>query len=127
MKVVLYGRGSIIRRFSASLAREGIEVIGVSDEPQALQSLKNKLFDLAVVDGLLEEAEEAWRLINRFWRVPVMIIVGGTSADWEEAGLLEANGYIPEVTSGPELAARIRAVVRRKGRGSLQIEGGGSV
>lgn len=123
MKVMLYSRESIIQRFSASLAREGIEVIGASNGLQALESLKNDSFDLAVVDGLLEEAEEAWRLINRLWRVPVMIIVGGTSADWEEIGLLEANGYIPEVTSGPELAARIRAVVRRKGRNSRSLGG----
>ena len=106
----MLGHEAMIRRLSASLAGRGIEVVRTMTVPKA------ESFDVAVVDSLVDEAEAACRCIKRVCGVPVVLIVRGRQTDWEKLQSLDTDAYIPEGASGAELAARLRAVVRRHHR-----------
>ena len=107
MRVMVFGKGIMIQRLAASLAGEGIEVV----QPMALP--KQESFDLAVVDGSVEDAEGACRHIKDIWGIPVVLIVREREADWQRLQSLDTNAYILEQVGAAELAARLRAVVRR--------------
>ncbi len=123
MRVAVLGDDMIIRRLSASLARQGIEVVGTAT------AAKGKHFDLAVVDSLEEEVEAACHYIKQVFGMPVVLMVRARQADWERLELVDTDAYVPEDVGGAELAARLRAVVRRhsakksagrgKGRGAI--------
>ena len=108
MRVVVLGDDMMVRRLSASLARQGIEVVGT------VPVLGEEGFDLVVVDSLEEEAETACRRIKQTRGVPVVLMVRGRQTDWDKLQSLDTDAYIPEGVSGAELAARLRAVVRRR-------------
>lgn len=104
---MVLGHEAMIRRLSASLAGRGIEVVRTMTVPKA------ESFDVAVVDSLVDEAEAVCRCIKQVCGVPVVLIVRGRQTDWEKLQSLDTDAYIPEGASGAEVAARLRAVVRR--------------
>jgi DNA-binding response OmpR family regulator len=119
MRVMILGSGTIIQRLSPSLARWGIEARSTSDGSQAMALLTQEKFDLAAVDGLVDGAEAACRSISECGDIPVVLIVSQQNADWERLESLDIDGYIPGGVDGDELAARLRAVVRRR---AVQME-----
>ena len=121
MKVLVFGSEQIIRRLSASLAKEEIEIVPAMLVP------KQGRFDLAVVDSSVEGAETVCRNIKQLWGIPVVLMVRGRQADWERLQSLDIDAYIPEEIGATELAARLRAVVRRRSQKtnpSRSIRGG---
>jgi len=115
MRVMVFGNKMVTRRLTTSLAEEGIRVISASDGLDGMMALlKQGEFDLAVVDSLAEEAEAACRRINELRAIPLVLVVGKRETDWERLQSLGADGYVPENTGKAQLAARLRAVVRRK-------------
>jgi len=108
MRVMVFGREMMIQRLTTSLAGEGIEVVPTKAQP------KGERFDLAVVDSLSEEAETACQCIKELWGIPVVLIVKGRQVDWDRLQSLDIDGFIPEWMGAAELAARLRAVVRRR-------------
>lgn len=108
MRVMVFGREMMIQRLTTSLAGEGIEVVHTKAR------LEPERFDLAVVDSSVEEADIACRYIKELGGIPVVLIVRERHADWERLQSLDSDGYIPERMGAAELAARLRAVVRRR-------------
>lgn len=102
-------------RLSAVLARHGIDVIVVPSMPQAMAMEMNSI-DVAVVDSLVERPDEVCRRISRLAGIPVVLAVGADPDEWERFQLLDVDGYIPEGAGDAEIAARLRAVVRRLAR-----------
>ena len=70
-------------------------------------------FDLAIVDSLSEKSEAACYHIREFWEMPLVLIVSQRQPDWERLQSLSADGYLPEEAKDAELAARLRAILRR--------------
>lgn len=114
MRVVVFGRKRTIQRLTVFLASEGIELVVISDgigESVALEEPGS--CDLAIVDSLSEEAEAVCHHIREFWEIPLVLTVGQKQADWERLQSLGADGYLPREARAIELAARLRAILRR--------------
>ncbi|MBA7486109.1 hypothetical protein ES707_21662 [subsurface metagenome] len=101
----------MIRWLTVPLAREAIEVL-----PADLEAIKKERFDVAVVDGLMEEAETACCRIRELRDIPVLLMLSQRQADWGKLQSLDPDGYILYGTVQAELGARLRAVVRRCSR-----------
>lgn len=65
------------------------------------------------MDDLSEQAKAACHHIREFWKVPLVLMVAQQQADWERLESLGADGYLPEQARDAELAARLRAMLRR--------------
>ena len=113
MKAICCG-DALTRRLAGSLAGTGVEVLGASDASQALAMLKQQACDLALVDASQADAGETCRALGESAHVPVVVIARGRNPNWTRLQSLEADGYVLESHSGAEMAARFRAVVRRR-------------
>ncbi len=113
IKVMVFGDKMMIRRLTLSLVEEGMEVLTSSGGPKAMALLKQKGIDLAVVDSLMEEAEAVCRRIREIPGIPVVLMVSRNQADWKKFLTLDSDGYIFDGAGHLELAARLRAVLRR--------------
>lgn len=113
MRVILLGSGTFVQRVDATLTQEGIEVVSAFTSPQTETLLAQETFDLAMVDTLIDDVEAACRSIRDLQGIPVALMVRERQQDWERLQALDADGYVPEVASDAEQAARLRAVVRR--------------
>ena len=114
MRIMVFGRRRTIQRLIAFLAGEEIEMVGIPDGLDEMMVLQEEYgFDLALVDSLAEEAEATCHRINKFGSIPLVLIVSQRQADWERLQSLGTDGYLPEEARGAELAARLRAILRR--------------
>lgn len=114
MKVIVFAGETIGQSVADSLAKEGIKVASALDGTAAVSMLRREHFDVALVDSLADEVGVACCCIGKLFKIPVMLLVGEGDADWERLQMLEPHGYIYEGTSGPEMAARLWAVMRRQ-------------
>lgn len=103
------------------LAVRGIQTVLVGDGPGALLELATRRFDAVVLDLMLPgiDGVEVCRRIRGTSSVPVLMLTARTAEIDRVLGLeAGADDYICKPFSTPELAARIRAAVRRD-RGEL--------
>jgi two-component system KDP operon response regulator KdpE len=101
-----------------SLEREGFHVIEALDGEESLQRLRDDLPDLVLLDVGLPEMDgfEVLKLIREVSRVPVIMVTVRSDEHDRIRGLeLGADDYVTKPFSPAELAARIRAVLRRAG------------
>ena len=114
MKVIVFGRKGTVQRLIAFMAGAGMEVTGISgrfDKVIALQ--KPTAFDLAVVDSLADEAEVVSNHINKFWAIPLLLVISERQADWKRLQSLDPDGYLREEAEDGELVVRLWALLRR--------------
>jgi len=100
---------------AAGLTREGLEVAEAPDARSALAAIESSPPDL-VLAVLLPDAGgfELLRQLRRSSDVPVILVSAGSDAGDRITGLdLGADDYVVEPFSTGELAARVRAVLRR--------------
>jgi len=99
------------------LERAGFSVTGVGDGDEALASLAAEpSFDLVLLDLMLpcRNGYDVCREIRRTSGVPIVMLTARTEVTDVVAGLeLGAGDYITKPFAPAELAARIRAVLRR--------------
>jgi DNA-binding response OmpR family regulator len=99
-----------------SLEREGFEVRVVGDGASALEELAIAVPSLVILDVNLPERGgfEVLSAIRSTWGVPVILLTGRVSEIDRVLGLeLGADDYVVKPFSPRELAARVRAVLRR--------------
>ncbi len=101
-----------IWKLTALLTSEGFEVVQTSQIPQALNTMRQKKFDVILVDSLFPKAEEACSLIKEISACPVALITNGHQIDWNKFKSLDVDGFLPEKASKAELVARLRAISR---------------
>jgi DNA-binding response OmpR family regulator len=104
---------------SAALTKEGFKVSSYSSADGFLRALRGESPDLVLLDLMLPDADglEVCRMIrrNEAWRsIPVIMVTAkGGEADRVLGLELGADDYVVKPFSMKELAARIRAVLRR--------------
>jgi DNA-binding response OmpR family regulator len=107
---------SIAEPFAEALAREGFEPLLARTAAAALDLARTEnpdlvLLDLALPDG---DGREVARILRRESAVPiVMVTARGTETDRIVGLELGADDYVVKPFSASEVAARIRAVLRR--------------
>jgi two-component system response regulator RegX3 len=111
---------AISETFSKALVREGFEPVTARTASEALALAERiepdlVLLDLALPDG---DGRDVCRELRRRSDVPiVMLTARGTETDRVVGLELGADDYVVKPFSGPEVIARIRAVLRRAQRG----------
>jgi DNA-binding response OmpR family regulator len=128
---------SISDPFSRALAREGFDPVVVRTAAEAL-SMADRidpalvLLDLGLPDG---DGRDVARELRRRSDTPIIMLTArGTETDRVVGLEIGADDYVVKPFSGPEVIARIRAVLRRNRRseeepvrsviGALELDGG---
>src|SRR4051812_36842421 len=110
----------IAEPFSKALSREGFEPVVARTAARALELADDGdwaivLLDLNLPDG---DGRDIARAIRRSSDVPILMLTArGTEADRIVGLELGADDYVVKPFSGAEVIARIRAILRRTGRG----------
>jgi DNA-binding response OmpR family regulator len=106
----------ILRLIKLELAEQGFRVITASNGDEALALAEEQRPDIVLLDIIMPELTgiEVLRKLRERWSMPV-IFVTAKDADVDKVRGLEfgADDYIVKPFSPDELAARIRAVLRR--------------
>jgi DNA-binding response OmpR family regulator len=103
----------------ARLASEGYAVRVVHDGPHALQEVAAERPDLVVLDLMLPGMDglEVCREIQKDSWIPVLMLTARTEESDKVAGFaVGADDYLTKPFSLRELAARVRAIIRRMER-----------
>jgi len=103
----------LLRRF---LAHEGFTVESAADGTAGLARMREDAFDLAVIDVMMpgKNGMDVLRDLRTFSQLPVIMLTARGEEMDRIIGLeLGADDYIPKPCNPRELAARIRAVLRR--------------
>jgi DNA-binding response OmpR family regulator len=107
------------------LIQEGFRVLTAADGRQALFLARDEKPDLILLDLMMPEmgGYEFMRVYGREAETPIIILTARVEENEKVLGLeLGADDYVTKPFSMRELAARIRAVLRRAGKTPLQAE-----
>ena len=123
--IVVDDEEDILELVRYNLAREGYDVTCAATGEEALEITKRDLPDLVVLDLMLPGIEglEVCRAIKgdeKTSHIPiVMLTARGEEADIVAGLELGADDYITKPFSPRVLAARVKAVMRRKSKGAI--------
>lgn len=114
MEVAFFGRSVVIQKLLDSLGDTGLAVSVAPEEP-AVRTLVDGInrFDLCVVDSMADGAETACSRLKELRHIPLIMIVSGKQPDWKKLQSVDAHGYIFDGAAKEEIAARMRAIMRR--------------
>ena len=107
--------------------RENLSVKAVHDGAAGLAAAREGNFDLVILDVMLPMLDgfEVLRQLRQDSELPVIMLTARTASADRVSGLdLGADDYVPKPFEPQELAARIRAILRRAGK---QATGRGEV
>jgi len=100
----------------AALEAAGFRVITAADGEEGLERLRSESPDLVVLDLMLPKigGMDVCTAIREYSEVPVVMLTGLAAEDDRVEGLIRgADDYITKPFRARELAARVRAVLRR--------------
>ena len=109
----------------ASLEREGWTVVSAVDADDAEVALDRLEFDLAILDVRLGAGADGFTLAKRVRSrsdMPFIFLTDESSVEARLAGFESgADDYLPKPFVLAELVARVRALLRRAGRGAGKV------
>ncbi len=111
----------LVELVSYNLKKEGLEVSSASDGEDALKRIRSERFDLIVLDLMLPGIQgfELCRILRndpKTEHLPVIMLTAKTEDVDRILGLeIGADDYITKPFNPRELAARVKAVLRRTG------------
>ncbi|MGH2973462.1 MAG: response regulator transcription factor [Solirubrobacterales bacterium] len=106
----------IVQLVRAYLERDGHRVVAAHDGRAALSAFTNERPDLVVLDIMLPALDgyEVTRRIRAAGDTPILMLTARSSVPDRIHGLLQgADDYLPKPFSPAELAARVKAILRR--------------
>ena len=109
---------AISEPLAAALGREGFETVVAGTAARGLELFETRSPDLVLLDVMLPDADgrDVLRRIRETSRTPVVMLTARGEEMDRVLGLeLGADDYVTKPFSAAELAARIRAVLRRAG------------
>jgi DNA-binding response OmpR family regulator len=112
------------------LRREGFEVDYAADGAAGLHRALSTLPDLVVLDLMMPGMDgfEVCRRLRQATAIPVVMLTAMGEEDDRIAGLdLGADDYVTKPFSPRELAARVRAVLRRAAPAAAEVLHGGGI
>ena len=118
---------AISEPLAAALGREGFEALVAGTAARGLELFESRSPDLVLLDVMLPDGDgrDLLRRIRETSRTPVIMLTARGEEMDRVLGLeLGADDYVTKPFSAAELAARIRAVLRRGGE---PAEAGGTV
>jgi DNA-binding response OmpR family regulator len=101
---------------SSYLEKHGFTTIPAADGETGIALLKDKIFDLVLLDIMLpgKDGMDICRQIRSFSQVPIIMLTARGEESDRIVGLeLGADDYLPKPFNSRELVARMRAVLRR--------------
>src|SRR5262245_30724251 len=110
--------GAISEPLAAALGREGFDTVVAGTAAQGLALFASRSPDLVLLDVMLPDGDgrDVLRRIRETSRTPVVMLTARGEEMDRVLGLeLGADDYVTKPFSAAELAARIRAVLRRAG------------
>ncbi|MCA1688908.1 MAG: response regulator transcription factor [Actinobacteria bacterium] len=114
------------RMLERTLGAEGNEVHSVADGPQALVEIERRVPDLVILDVAMPGMDGlavCRRLRAKGIATPILLLTARDAIADRVAGLdAGADDYLVKPFAGSELAARVRALTRRHGAGTLAYE-----
>jgi DNA-binding response OmpR family regulator len=99
-----------------NLEHDGFQVVEVYRGMKAIQSLRDEMPDLILLDVMLPDIDgfEVLKMIREISSVPVIMLTAKGEEDDRVRGLeLGADDYVTKPFSPRELVSRVRAVLRR--------------
>jgi DNA-binding response OmpR family regulator len=99
-----------------NLEQDGFQVIEAFRGVEAIQSLRDSLPDLVILDVMLPDIDgfEVLKMIREISSIPVIMLTAKAEEDDRVQGLeLGADDYVTKPFSPRELVSRVRAVLRR--------------
>jgi DNA-binding response OmpR family regulator len=111
---------SISDPFARALAREGFDPVVAKTAEEALKLAASVDPELVLLDLMLPDGDgrDVCRELRRRSETPIIMLTArGTETDRIVGLELGADDYVVKPFSGPEVIARIRAVLRRSGAG----------
>ncbi|MDX8390974.1 MAG: response regulator transcription factor [Mariprofundaceae bacterium] len=115
----------LLQRF---LVQDGFRVACAADGASGLESIRHGDFDLAVVDVMMPQKSgmDVLRELRTFSQLPIIMLTARGEEMDRIIGLeLGADDYVAKPCNPRELAARIRAVLRRSEQSEAVSEGAG--
>jgi DNA-binding response OmpR family regulator len=116
LRVMAIGNENITRRLASSLACGGVDLVCQSEVPQAIDLLKQEKFDLALIDGYMNNIENTCYRISWLCRTSVALIIKGPQTDWSKFRSVNVDGFISEESEPIEILAQLQAIARRNNR-----------
>ena len=116
--LLIEDEGAISEPLAAALGREGFDAIVADTAAKGLELFDSRLPDLVLLDVMLPDGDgrDVLRRIRETSRTPVVMLTARGEEMDRVLGLeLGADDYVTKPFSAAELAARIRAVLRRAG------------
>jgi len=116
---------NILKVVAYNLEREGYQVISAKDGEEALAKLRREAPDLMVLDLMLPKVDglevcRQARADPKTARTPIIMLTAKTQEADRIVGLeMGADDYLPKPFSPRELAARVKAVLRRVSKAEL--------
>lgn len=118
--LVVDDEAKILKMVSDYLEAVGFEVTGATDGITALKKYRENEYDLIVLDFMMPGIDgiDVIRRIREESSIPIVMLTARAEENDKLMGLeIGADDYIVKPFSMKELAARIRAVLRRAGKG----------
>lgn len=124
--LVIEDEGRIVRLIRDYLKKEGYRVVDARDGEEGLTAFERQDPDLIILDLMLPKKDglDVAREVRKKSRVPIIMLTAKTEEVDRVTGLeLGADDYVTKPFSLRELAARIKAVLRRTkgGHGEQQV------
>ncbi|MEW5920502.1 MAG: response regulator transcription factor [Bacillota bacterium] len=127
--VVIEDEEKIARMIKDYLEKEGMTIFLAGDGTRGMELIKRYSPDLLILDLMLPDLDglEICRRLRREENIPIIMLTARSQETDRVVGLeMGADDYMVKPFSLAELAARIRAVMRRAGEQGIGSKGEGS-